>query len=127
MNLPRDETQLYSTVLRSVMWDEPREEIFALLERKGMTDEQADEMFHRALSERIALIRSEGARVTVKGALLLISGIGLFCIFWFGIGVMLRGIMIISALLCGWGGWRLADGLIDIVFAATKKGSVAPD
>jgi hypothetical protein len=124
---PEFETRIYHKVLRSVLWDTKREEIFHMLEVNGITGEAAEEMFCRARSERISLLRSDGVRKALKGALMLAAGATLFWMFWSGLGAITRGVLVICGLLALWGAWWLLDGILNAILAPTKKGSVTPD
>ena len=124
---PELETRIYKSVLRSVIWGEPRDEILKMLEVNGITGELAEALFRRAFKERIEIVRGEAARRAAKGALFLSAGIALFCIFWFGFRAITKAMLIICAALVGWGFWCLLNGLVDALLAPSKKGSVAPD
>ena len=78
---PELEERIYRSVLKGVMWGEEREKAFRTMEVNGVTDAAAESMYERACNERIAVLRSEGIRRTVKGALMLAGGIGVFCFF----------------------------------------------
>jgi len=124
---PELENRIYKSVLRAVLWGTERDEIFHMLEVNGITGAPAEEMFRRAWSERVAVLRSEGVRQAAKGALLLAGGCVVFCVFWFGFGVITGRIFVLCGLLGVWGFWWFTSGVLDAIWAPTKKGSVTPD
>jgi len=117
---------MYRSVLRAVLWGTERAEVFEMLAANGVTGEEAEAMFRRARSERVAVLRDEAIRKAVKGALLLGGGIALFCFFWFGLRVITRSVFVISGLLGAWGLWKSVDGAMDAILAPTKQGPVQP-
>jgi hypothetical protein len=121
------ETRIYASALRSVLWGSPRSEVLQMLEANGITGDAAEEILRRAAGERVALLRGEAIRKAGKGALLLVAGVTLFCIFWFGFGAITRSVFIIFSLLGGWGAWRLLDGVLEAIRAPSKEGSVSSD
>ena len=124
---PELESRIYRDVLVGVMWDKERAEIFEMLQTNGITGESAEQMFRRAWNERVALLRSEGARKAAKGALLIAAGGIPFCVFWFGFGAITGRVFVICAVLCAWGLLRFLGGVISAIFAARKRGSVSWD
>jgi hypothetical protein len=123
---PDLESRIYGSVLRAVLWDTERAEVFQKLRVNGITGEAAEEMFRRARSERIAVLRNEAVRRATKGALLLAGGAALFSVFWFGFGAITRIVLVISGLLAARGVWLLAGGTTDLLLAPRKKGAVTP-
>ena len=122
---PEAESKIYENVLRAVIWDENRDEIFQMLHANGIIGEQAEQMFRRARGERLATLRSEGFHRMMKGVLRLSAGIIVFCLFWYGMGFTLRNVMIACGVVSAWGLWCSAGGAMDILLAPTKRGSVA--
>ena len=102
---PELEGPIYSDVLREVLWGTGRDEVFRMLQTNGITGAPAEEMFRRARHERLALLRGEGIRKIVNGAVLLVLGTVLFCAFWFGLGWIIRPVIVISGLLSALGFW----------------------
>ena len=121
---PELEARIYNNVLRSVLWDTDQEEAVQMLQASGITGEAAEQMFSRARRERITLIRNEGFQRAMKGISLMAGGILLFAVFWFGLGFIMRPIIIISGLLVAAGFWWMTTGLMDALLAPTRKGSV---
>ena len=122
---PESEARIYENVLREVIWGAERDAVLEMLQSSGIVGEPAERLFRRARQERIALLRAEGVHRAVKGVLLLAAGVGLFCVFWYGLGWIIRQIIIGSGLLCAWGLWWSVTGAVDILLAPTKRGSVA--
>ncbi len=121
------EDRIYENVLREVIWGTERDEVFRLLHANGITGERAEQMFQRARHERVSLLRGEAARRAAKGVMLIAAGIALFCGFWYGLGWIMRPIIIGSGLLCAWGFWRAVSGTMDFLLAPNKRGSVSAD
>lgn len=124
---PDLESRVYTSVRRAVLWGQEKAEIFKMLQVNGVTGEAAEAMFRRARGERIAVLRNEAVRAAVKGALLLAGGVGLFCVFWFGVGAINRGVIVISGLMAVRGVWLSIGGVTDLFLAPTKEGSVLGD
>jgi|SRR5688572_9649216 hypothetical protein len=124
---PELENRIYEDVLRSVMWGAKREEIFHMLTVNGITGDAAEQMYRRARSERIAVLRGEGIRRAVKGALILGAACALFSAFWFGAGAITKRLLVICGLFGAWGAWWLLDGILGALMASTKTGSIASE
>ena len=120
------ESRIYRGVLRAVMWGTERAEVFEMLRVNGITGEPAEEMFRRARSERIAVLRNEAIRATVKGAVFLAGGAALFSVFWFGFGWINRFVFVISGLLAVRGTWLLVGGATEVLLAPSKRGAITP-
>jgi hypothetical protein len=108
-----------------VIWDEPREEIFRELAERGITGEDAIQVYEQAKADRIATIRSEAIRRSTLGALWFTGGLGTILILWFGIGAITRGIFTGCCLAMAVGAWRIIDGVVGALMAPTKRGSLA--
>ncbi len=124
---PELEGRIYENVLREVIWGAERDTVLEMLQANGISSESAERLFRKARQERIALLRTEGVHKAVKGLLLTAAGIALFCVFWYGLGWIIRQVIILSGLLCAWGLWWSASGTMDILLAPSKRGSVAAD
>ncbi len=124
---PESEDRIYENVLREVIWGTERDEVFQLLQANGIAGQPAEQMFQRARNERVALLRNEGIHKAVKGLLLIAAGVALFCGFWYGLGWIMRPVIVISGLLCAWGIWWAVGGTMEVILAPTKRGSVATD
>ena len=122
---PEREALVYRDILQMVIWGSPEDEVMHKLEINEITGDRARELYRQARRERIVLVRSDAVRLAVKGGLLLAGGIGLFCFFWFELEFTTRLIMVLSALACIVGGWRLLSGVMEFILAPTKQGSIA--
>jgi hypothetical protein len=123
---PELTSRIYGSVLRAVLWDTARTEVLEMLQVNGITGEAAEEMFRRARSERISVLRTEAMRTAVKGALFLAGGAALFSVFWFGLGWITRLVFVICGLLAARGLWLFGGGVTDFLLAPSKKGAVTP-
>jgi hypothetical protein len=123
---PELESKIYGNVLRAVLEDKERAEVFKKLQVNGITGTAAEEMFRRARSERIAVLRNEAIRATVKGAFFLAGGVALFSVFWFGFGWINRFVFVISGLLGVRGTWLLVGGATEAMLAPSKRGAITP-
>lgn len=123
---PELESKIYGSVLRAVLEDKERAEVFKKLQVNGITGTAAEEMFRRARSERIAVLRNDAIRATVKGAFFLAGGAALFSVFWFGFGWINRFVFLISGLLAVRGTWLFVGGAAEILLAPSKRGAITP-
>lgn len=124
---PEHEERIYGSVLQRVIYGDDRKEILEMLATNGIVGGDAEEMLGRAHKERNAALRGEAMSKVIKGMLLLGAGVGLFCFFWYGLGVMHRLVFIVSIFMGGYGFWLLVSGIFEVLFPSTVKGSVAPD
>jgi hypothetical protein len=119
--------RIYEIILRMVLWDEKEEDVFKKLEVNGFTGEKAQEMYREARRERVAAIRGDCWRPAGLGLLVLALSVGVFCQFWFGFGFIPRLLIGGCAVGTFFGGWKLVGGLVGLVTASTKQGSLAED
>src|SRR5262245_11338944 len=124
---PELRQRIYNDVLRAVLWDEDRQETFDKMSVNGITGEEADAMYGEARKERASMIREGAIRSMFKGLVALMIGAGIFATFWKGLGVITGRVGIICAILGGLGGWWFLTGLIDMILAETKKGSLVSE
>lgn len=117
---PERENLIYQDILRAVLWGSEKDAVFHTLAVNDITGERAEELYQRARRERVALLRSEGKRRAITGALLLLASIALLCIFY-SLGV----VIVLAICTFFWGVWRLVSGTVEFVLAPTKKGSIA--
>lgn len=132
-----DEAQ-YEVVLKMVLWDEGREEIFHRLKVNGVEGERAEAIYATARAERVGNLRADGIRSLLIGLAALAICFGIYFFFnlgelsvsYFGGGV--HGIAMlpwflgfVCTLLGALGLWKVVAGLSEIVFAPTKRGSLA--
>ena len=118
------EPNVYAEVERALIWGHSREEAYALMETSGVSGLLADEIYRRALAERIAMIRAEASGKVVKGVLLFIAGLALLCVFIFGFHFIMGKLFVLFLLLMAWGAWWVLDGAVNWIFAAGKRGSL---
>lgn len=120
--------RFYDGVLRQVLWGDGRDEILHRLEVNGITGDEADRIFHRAMRERIATIRGGYWRRIVRGGLLLAIGVGLFA----GIAILTEGYRVFNILtilvpagVTAFGAWRFFGGVIGVVTASSRTGPIS--
>ena len=85
------------------------------------------DFYARAFGERLAEIFATCRRKIRIGALLIVGGIGLFCICWFVFHFTSRLVLSLSLMGLGFGSWKLIDGIVGILTAKTREGSVTDD
>lgn len=133
----KDELQ-YEAVLKMVLWDEPKEAIFQRLKVNRVSDERAQEIYKAALAERVRTLQKEGLKMMKIGIVALILAIVAYFSFdlsslsvsRFGKGV--NGTLVIPwligficALMAAFGLWKLIQGGTEVLFARSKRGSIA--
>lgn len=133
----KDELQ-YEVVLKMVLWDEPKEAIFQRLKVNRVSDERAQEIYRAAVVERVKTLQKEGVRMMKVGIVSLILAIIAYFSFdlpslsasRFGEGV--NGTLVIPwligficALMAAFGLWKLIQGGTEVLFASSKRGSIA--
>jgi hypothetical protein len=121
------EERIYQTVHRMVIWDEPKEEVFQMLEANGIIGHRASQSYERARADRISTLRANATRAAVLGLLSLAAGVGLFLFFWRVVGGFTHKIFLVCAAPAAFGAWKLVNGIIDLFMASTKRGSLADD
>lgn len=121
------EERVYQSLTRAVIWGEPRESVFRIMEANGISGYHADAMFQRARRVRLAILRSEGWKRMMMGLGILLAAGGLFAVFWHGFGGITSKLYAFFGLGAVWGAWWTLDGLTSILFAHMKKGSVSTE
>lgn len=117
---PEREALVYQDILRAVIWGSKKEDVFHTLAVNDITGDRAEELYQKARKERISLLRSEGVRKAISGALLILASIFMLCIFY------KLGVIIVLAIATFFlGAWRMVSGTVEFVLAPTKKGSIA--
>ena len=115
----------YDGVLTMVLWGEPKEDVFARMKTNKVTPDLADLLYSHAHKERVALIRTENRSKILLGLASFVLGVVVFCLLWFGLGIIPR-IVVGGCFLAGvFGSWKVIDGLVGYTTAQSKKGSVA--
>lgn len=104
-----------------VIWDEPRVDVFHRLEVNGIDQARAQHLYHKARSERIAIIRADAIRRAAGGLGLLLAGAGIFVVFWDGFGGITRLLFCMCAVAAGFGTWLLFKGLFGFLCAPWVK------
>ncbi len=119
--------RIFQGARRMVIWGEPRADVIHRLEVNGIPPEEAQQMYERALSERVFLLRTEAFKQTFQGLGLMLAALFLFIQLAEGSGAISRyGISAI--LLTGFfGTWRFFKGIFGCLFARSREGSLADD
>jgi hypothetical protein len=117
--------RLYATVLRMVIWDEPEQTVMEVIEKNGFAGAAGRKIYQRARNERIATIRAGCIRKAWSGLLWTGLGLVLFTVFWFGFGWITERIYVIAGVFVLIGLWKGLDGLLGVLLAPGKKGSLA--
>jgi len=118
---------LYQHTLKMVLWDEDVERIYKKLSVNGIRGRAADALYQRARRERIAIIRSENAKRAGVGILLILLAAGVAGTFICVLGGLSRGLTGLCATAFAFGCWKLITGLVEIIAAPAKKGSLADE
>lgn len=121
------EQKIYDMVLKMVLWDEARDDVFQKLEVNGFIGDKAQEMYQRARAERVAAIRADCTRKAWAGLLWLGMGAGVFWLFWIYLGGITYQILVLSGVAMSIGTWKLVNGIAGIAMAHLKKGSLADE
>jgi hypothetical protein len=117
--------KLYATVLRMVIWDERKETVMQVIENNGFTGDAGRKIYQKARNERIATIRADCFRKVLNGLLWIVPAVVISCVTWYWFrGIAERYFLIAPGLLLV-GLWRVFDGLLGMLLAPGKKGSVA--
>jgi len=117
--------RIYEGILRMVIWDEPRADVFHRLEVNAIAPVEALQMYHKAHAERLAMIRSDSIRKTVLGLGLLLVAFALLFGFSAGIGVVIRPALALGGTAAVFGLWYFSKGLFFFFFAHARTGSLA--
>lgn len=133
----KEEAQ-YDVVLKMVLWDESREAIFKRLEVNKVTGDRAKAIYRAARAERLRTIRVDGRKALGLGLLGILISVGLFFGFrldelqvmrfeegFHSLPLLPWLLGFFAAILFAFGIWKVVQGSIEILFASTKKGSIA--
>ena len=114
-------------VHRMVIWDEPREKVFETMEVNGLVGEAAERLYKQALAERISIIKGLCWRKVLVGGAWLGAAASVFCLFRFGVeAITLRLLWIVFAVGI-YGAWKCLDGVMGVLTASRKRGSLADE
>jgi len=124
---PEDITEhrLYDLVLKLVLWDESREEIFKRMKVNKVSDEKAEQLYEYAKNERVQAIRGNCSRNIVVGLRLIAVAVIVYCSFWFGMHGISKLLFYLCAVACGFGLFKFIKGIGAYLTAPNARGSVA--
>jgi hypothetical protein len=114
------EELVYQGLLRMVLWGEPKEDILRKARVNGLSAEEAEGLYQKAIKERIRVIRAEYRGKALKGLMFIIASVTLFFIAAATTGRA----FVIFALGVAYGLWKAIDGISGILMAANREGSV---
>ena len=112
---------VYQGLLRMVLWGEPKEDVLQKARVNGLSAEEAENLYQKAIKERIRVIRSEYRRKALSGLLVIAGSVALFSVVAVTTG---RAYVIWLALGVAYGLWKAIDGFSGILMAANREGSV---
>jgi len=115
------EELVYQGLLRMVLWGEPKEDVLQKARVNGLGAEEAENLYQKAIKERIRVIRSEYRRKALSGLLVIAGSVALFSVVAVTTG---RAYVIWLALGVAYGLWKAIDGFSGILMAANREGSV---
>lgn len=124
---PPEEHPLYEAILKMVLWGEDREAVFDRLRVNGIDDTEAEALYQAARRERVATFRDEFKKRIGLGLLLMVGGASVFSVFWFGLNLLPRLVLMACGAAIGMGLWKLTSGLVGYLTAESRQGSVADD
>jgi len=93
----------------------------------GFAGDAADRLYARAFGERLTEIFATCRSKILIGMLMIVSGVGLFCVCWFVLRFTSNWVIALSAMGLGFGTWKVIDGFAGILTAKTREGSVTDD
>ena len=114
------EELIYQGLLRMVLWGESKEEVLRKARVNGLTTEEAEGLYQKAMEERIRVIRAEYRAKALKGLMFIIASVVLFFI----VAAITGRAFVIFALGVAYGLWKAIDGISGILMAANREGSV---
>lgn len=120
--------RLYDGLLRKVLWGEDRDEMIRTLEVNGVSPADADRLYRKAVSERVSAIRSVYWKRIFIGLLLFAVGCAsLWFVYYMTEGFTVWSVqaILIPSAPAGLGAWKLLNGLVGVLTAHTRTGSVS--
>ena len=119
---------MYESVLRSVLWGDGHDEIIHRLEVNRITGTEADKIYQRAMSERVAAIRRVYWRRIVLGLIFMITGTALLVgVYYLTEGFRVYSILaiVLPAAPAVFGTWKLLDGVAGVLTASSRTGPIS--
>lgn len=117
--------RIFQGARRMVIWGESRADVLHRLEVNGIPSDEAQQMYERALAERVSTLRTDAIKQTVQGLGLLLAAFYLFNRLAEGSGAISQhGVSAI--LLTGFlGAWRFFKGIFGYLLARSREGSLS--
>lgn len=119
------EEKIYGIVLKMVLWGESKEDALHKLRINGIEGAAAEEIYAQARGERLATIQGMCLRKAAMGFALAVAGFGIWAFFWYRLGGISRGLLFLTIGTGIFGLVKFVTSIFGIIFAATKKGSIA--
>lgn len=116
------------SVTRRVMWGDRDEDILESLIAKEYSIDEARRLLREARQERVKTIRAVYWPRIAWGLVFIAIGVGFVWLVWFlteGYTVWSGRSVILPAAPAAFGFWRLLGGLIGVMTASSRTGSVA--
>lgn len=120
--------RMIDSVSRRVMWGDRDEDILQSLAAKGLTNDEAVRILGEAQWERIRAIRAVYWPRIWWGLLFIAVGIALIWLIWTlteGYTVWSSRAVILPAGPAAFGLWKLCGGLVGVLTAGSRTGSIA--
>lgn len=116
--------RIFQGARRMVIWGEPRADILHRLEVNGIPADEALQMYERALTERVSILRTDAFKKAAQGLGLMLAAVYAFNRLVEGSGAVSR-YEISGILLTGFfGTWLFFKGLFGWIFARSHEGSL---
>ena len=114
----------YEEVLRIVLWGDPKEEIYEIMEIRNMSKILTEALYERAMKVRVRLVRDAAMKKAGVGLIYSVVSVGTFCLIFFGLGMIPKILVAICFFFLMLGCWKITDGIFSYFTASMKKGPV---
>lgn len=119
--------RIFQGARRMVIWGEPAADVLHRLEVNGIPPDEARQMYERAVTERVSILRTAAVKQAVLGLGLMLAAFYFFNQLAYGSGAISRH-AVSAILLTGlFGIWRFFKGLFGCLFARSREGSLTDD
>ena len=122
INRPKAEREAKS----KTMWGEPQEHVTSYLLTQGFNRSEAMELAFRLSAERMAIVRSNGIKKIIVGAVLAFVPLIAYIIFK-SLGFYLIKLFILSIIVGCTGAYMCISGILMVVSPKSEKGNVVKE